>query len=101
MLPYRSDAPARRSRPALGGRWLGITTSAERSWPRSGFCLLPELQVAYDFNSENDWSAILMPEVGKSFMAGSMGITVYIKPGWAVVSPDPAERRSSVKWASG
>ena len=78
---------------------LAVHVGQSRKPPknRSGSCLLPELQVAYDFNSENDWSAILMPEVGKSFMAGSMGITVYIKPGWAVVSPDPAERRSSVE----
>ena len=34
---------------------------------------------------------------GKSFKAGSMGITAYIKPGWAVISPDPAERRFGVE----
>ena len=51
----------------------------------------------YDDKSDNGWSAFLMPEVGKSLKAGSMGITAYIKPGWAVASPDPGERRFSVE----
>ncbi len=67
------------------------------AWTESGWYLLPELQVMYDDKSDNDWSAFLMPEVGKSFKAGSMGITAYIKPGWAVTSPDPAERRFGVE----
>jgi len=67
------------------------------AWTKSGWYLLPELQVMYDDKSDNDWSAFLMPEVGKSFKAGSMGITAYIKPGWAVISPDPGERRFGVE----
>jgi hypothetical protein len=67
------------------------------AWAKSGWYILPELQVAYDFNSDNDWSAHFMPEVGKSFKAGSTGITTYIKPGWAVMSPDPSERSFSVE----
>jgi hypothetical protein len=67
------------------------------AWPKSGYYLLPELQITYDNESDNGWSAFLMPEVGKSFQAGSMGITAYIKPGWAIFSPDPSERRVGVE----
>ena len=67
------------------------------AWPASGWYLLPELQVLHDDKSDNGWSAFFMPEVGKSFKAGSMGITAYVKPGWAVASPDPAERRFGVE----
>ncbi len=66
------------------------------AWTESGWYLLPELQVVYDDNSVDEWSAFFMPEVGKSFKAGSMGITAYVKPGWGV-SPDPAERRFGVE----
>ena len=67
------------------------------AWPKSGYYLLPEVQVMYDDNSGNDWSIHFMPEIGKSFKAGSTGVTAYIKPGWALDSPDPGERKFSVE----
>jgi hypothetical protein len=63
---------------------------------KSGYYLLPELQVAYDFNSDNDWSFLFMPEMGKAFTGGAMGVTTYFKPGWGI-SPDPAERALTVE----
>ena len=44
-----------------------------------------------------DYAVMLLPELGKSFKAGSMGVTAYIKPGWPLDSPDPAERKFSVE----
>ncbi len=67
------------------------------AWPESGYYLLPEMQFIYDTQSDNDWSAMILPEMGKSFRAGTTGVTAYIKPGWALISPDPSERRFSVE----
>lgn len=70
----------------------------QKAWPKLGYYLLPELQVIYDNESANDWSVMFMPELGKSFAAGNLGLTAYIKPGWAIDGPDPAERRFSVEF---
>ena len=69
------------------------------AWPKSGFYLLPEVQVMKDFeNDDNGWSIFAMPELGKMFMAGKVAMTAYIKPGFAVDSPDPTERHNSVEF---
>jgi len=70
----------------------------QKAWPKPGYYLLPELQVIYDNESENDLSVMFMPEIGKSFKAGTLGVTAYAKPGWAIDGPDAAERRFSVEF---
>jgi hypothetical protein len=71
----------------------------QKAWSKSGYYMLPEMQVIYDNESENDWSVMFMPEFGKSFAAGSnLGMTAYIKPGWAIDGPDAGERRFSVEF---
>ncbi len=70
----------------------------QKAWPKSGFYLLPELQVIYDDKSANEWSVHFMPEFGKSFNAGNLGLTSYIKPGWAIDGPDAGERSFSVEF---
>ena len=51
-----------------------------------------------DDKSDAGTSVMFLPEVGKSFAAGNLGMTAYIKPGWAVDGPDAAERRFSVEF---
>ena len=75
------------------GRWF-----FQKAWPESGYYMLPEMQAIYDDKSGNEWSFMFLPEVGKSFKAGNLGITAYIKPGWAIDGPDAAERRFSVEF---
>jgi hypothetical protein len=70
----------------------------QKAWSKAGYYVLPELQVIYDNESADDWSVMLMPELGKSWRAGGLGMTGYIKPGWAIDGPDEAERRFSVEF---
>lgn len=70
----------------------------QKAWPKSGYYLLPELQVINDDKSDNGLSVNFLPEFGKSFQAGETGMTAYIKPGWAIDGPDAAERRFSVEF---
>ena len=69
----------------------------QKAWSKSGYYLLPEVQVIYDTKSDNEWSAMVLPEFGTTFMAGGTGLSAYIKPGWGI-SPDPAERSFSVEF---
>jgi len=75
------------------GRWF-----FQKAFPKSGYYMLPEMQVIYDNESDNDLSVMFLPEFGKSWRAGGTGMTGYIKPGWAIDGPDAAERRFSVEF---
>ncbi len=71
----------------------------QKAFPSSGYYLLPEVQVIYDFEVPDEESAFSLwfgPEVGKSFQAGGTGITTYIKPGFGI-NADPGERKWSVE----
>ena len=68
----------------------------QKAWSESGYYLLPEVQVIYDSESDNDWSAMFLPELGKTFMAGGTALSAYIKPGWGI-NADPTERSFSVE----
>ncbi len=70
----------------------------QKAFPESGYYMLPELQVIYDNIGDNEWSVMFMPEFGKSWQAGKLGMTGYIKPGWAIDGPDAGERRTSVEF---
>lgn len=70
----------------------------QKAWSKAGYYMLPELQVIYNNESPDDWSVMLLPELGKTWQAGSLGMTGYIKPGWAIDGPDEWERRFSVEF---
>jgi hypothetical protein len=55
-----------------------------------GWYLLPELQVVYDFERDNnEFSMWLAPELGKLLSKKSV---VYAKPGWGIIKDDPTDR---------
>lgn len=55
-----------------------------------GWYLLPELQLVYDFErNDNELSMWLAPELGKLV---SKKLVIYGKPGWGIVKDDPTDR---------
>ena len=57
----------------------------------------------YDDKSDNGWSAFLMPELGKSFKAGSMSITAHISDAAAALANARLHdelKQEAVRWES-
>jgi len=58
-----------------------------------GLYLLPELQVVYDFErDDNEFSLWIAPELGKLV---SKQLVFYLKPGWGLVKDDQTDRDST------